>query len=228
MKDHQGPDMDHRGPEANHRAPGRPRDPDMDRTILQAAVDVMSDVGLQNTTVSAVAARAGVARATIYLRWPSREALLGAMARASGGGFPYTLTGDIEGDIRAGTEFGRKIVTGEHFIDLMPELVAAVLAKPPQISFDAVAANRKPFAAAYRATAAEQGFDRDVDPHLAFDLLLGAQFVYILANGAPPPPRYTKHLADVIVAGLRVATPAPAPAGLESESERPEGRPLGR
>jgi AcrR family transcriptional regulator len=215
MTDHAGPEADHGGPEADHRLPGRPRDPEVDGRILRAAVEVMSDVGLQNTTVSAVAERAGVARATIYLRWPTREALLGAMARAAGGGFPYTLTGDIEGDIRAGTEFARKIVAGAHFIDLMPELVAAVLAKPPQLSFDSVAANRKPFAAEYRATASEQGFTEDVDPHLAFDLLLGAQFVYILANGTPPPPRYTKHLADTIVAGLRAAQSS-APAGDES------------
>src|SRR5260221_5077777 len=177
--------MDHRGPAANHRSPGRPRDPETDRAILRAAVEVLSEVGLQGIRLSGVAERAGVARATIYLRWATREALLGAVARAAGGGFPYLLTGDIERDIRAGVEYGRQVVSGSHFIAVMPELVSALLSNPPQLTFDDVAPNRTKFAARYREAAIAQGFEPLTDPHLAFDMLLGAQFVYILANLVP-------------------------------------------
>jgi AcrR family transcriptional regulator len=203
MTDHESPPIDHHGPEANHRLPGRPRDPETDRAILRAAVEVLSEVGLQGITVNAVAERAGVARGTIYLRWATREALLGAVARAAGGGFPYQLTGDIDRDIRVGSDYGRKVVTGGHFVAVMPELVSALLSNPPQMTFDDLAPNRTRFAEVYRASATAQGF-RDVDPHLAFDLLLGAQFMHILATGKPPSRAYVDAMAEAIVAGLRV------------------------
>ena len=56
------------------RSPGRPRNSDTDGRVLAAVLDLVSEVGVAGVTVTAVAARAGVARATVYLRWPSRAA----------------------------------------------------------------------------------------------------------------------------------------------------------
>lgn len=214
MTDPEAAPIEHRRPEANHRSPGRPRNPETDRAILRAAVDVLSEVGLQGITVSAVAERAGVARATIYLRWPTREALLGAVARAAGGGYPYPLTGDLETDIRAGVDFARIVMNAEHFPAVMPELIAAVMANPQQLSLDDVAPNRKRLAAEYTASAAAQGFDPSLDPNLAFDIVLGAGLIQILASRQAFSTRYAHQLADVIVAGLR------AKAGHGSPDER--------
>jgi AcrR family transcriptional regulator len=217
MTDHRAPATERVHPATNHRGPGRPRDPEVDRSILRAVVEVMAEAGLAGTTVSAVAQRAGVARATIYLRWPTREALLGAMARAAGGGFPYPLTGDLERDIRRGADFAREVTSGEHFIDVLPELFAAVLGHPQQLSFDAIAPNRKRVAAEYRALAAEQGFDPSLDADLAFDMILGAELIYILGNRKAPPARYVRQLAEVVIAGTRLAKPS-APADNEAIS----------
>ena len=185
------------------RPGGRPRDPEVDRAVLRAAVEVMSDVGIRGVTVRAVAERAGVARATIYRRWPTRDALMGALTRAETGGRVADMTGDIEGDIRAASQTSWKIMSSPTFIGLLPELVAAFLEKPPQVSFASVAPNRRAFAGDYRKRAAAQGFVEDVDPHLAFDLFLGALLIHILANGSPPSQRYVRQLADTVVAGLR-------------------------
>lgn len=46
--------------------------------ITEAAVDLHGSVGPARTTISAVAARAGVQRATVYRHFPSEEALFGA------------------------------------------------------------------------------------------------------------------------------------------------------
>jgi AcrR family transcriptional regulator len=192
---------------------GRPRNPDVDRQILDAAVEVLTERGLGGISVSEVAERAGVARATIYLRWPTREALLGAVARAEGGGFPFPMTGDLEADIRRGAGFAQEISSGAHFIPVLPELVAALVSDPQQLTFEDVAPNRRSFATTYPLTAADQGFDPSLDPNLPFDLLLGAQLVYMLANRRPATTRYVRDLADVIVAGLRGAPAARASAG---------------
>src|SRR5262245_24928092 len=193
-----------RQPVESARAPGRPRDPETDRAILQAAVDVLEESGFQGVTLSAVARRAGVARATIYLRWPTREALLGAMIRSAGGGLPFPLTGDLATDIRTGSAFARKVTSADHFIALLPELVAAVLANPQQMAFSAIAPNSIHLTAEYRAEAAAQGFDPDVDPHLAFDMVLGAQLIHMFRTRSSPPAGYARDLAEVVIAGLRV------------------------
>lgn len=49
---------------------GRPRDEAIDAAILEAAVDELTERGFLSFTVEAVAARAGVAKTTVYRRWP--------------------------------------------------------------------------------------------------------------------------------------------------------------
>jgi AcrR family transcriptional regulator len=61
---------------AAHATPGRPRDPDVDRKIAQAALDLFGDAGWAGFAMEAVARRAGVGKASLYLRWSSKEALL--------------------------------------------------------------------------------------------------------------------------------------------------------
>ena len=59
------------------RSPGRPRCPWMDQTIIEAVLGLLVDgTPVDAITVEAVAARAGVGKATIYRRWQHKEALI--------------------------------------------------------------------------------------------------------------------------------------------------------
>lgn len=58
------------------RGPGRPRSPQCDRAIIGAALDVLVEEGFEGMTIEGVAARAGVGKATIYRRWPSKSELV--------------------------------------------------------------------------------------------------------------------------------------------------------
>ena len=55
---------------------GRPRDPAVDAAILTAAVDLLAEIGYARLTMEQVAARAGVGKASLYLRWPNKVALV--------------------------------------------------------------------------------------------------------------------------------------------------------
>jgi AcrR family transcriptional regulator len=57
-------------------SPGRPRDPAVDRRIAQAALYVFGETGWAGFAMETVARRAGVGKASLYLRWNSKEALL--------------------------------------------------------------------------------------------------------------------------------------------------------
>src|SRR6266851_3683394 len=61
-------------PERSRR--GRPRDPGVDQAILTAAVDLLAEGGYARLTMEQVAARAGVGKASVYLRWPNKVALV--------------------------------------------------------------------------------------------------------------------------------------------------------
>jgi AcrR family transcriptional regulator len=66
------------GPElADRKAPGRPRSEKADEAIIEAAIALLA-AGQSAAALSmdAVAAKAGVGKATIYRRWPNKEALL--------------------------------------------------------------------------------------------------------------------------------------------------------
>lgn len=56
--------------------PGRPRDPEVDTAILQAAREVFVERGVEATSIEAVARRAGVSRVTVYRRYRDKQELL--------------------------------------------------------------------------------------------------------------------------------------------------------
>ncbi len=55
---------------------GRPRDERIDADITSAALQVLADGGFDRFSVEAVAVRAGVAKTTVYRRFPHREELI--------------------------------------------------------------------------------------------------------------------------------------------------------
>lgn len=64
-----------RGPAMPPRK-GRPRDERIDEDITTAALDLLSSEGFDRFSVEAVAARAGVAKTTVYRRFPTRNDLI--------------------------------------------------------------------------------------------------------------------------------------------------------
>nr|WP_221382541.1 TetR/AcrR family transcriptional regulator [Actinoplanes polyasparticus] len=80
-------------------APGRPRDPEVDRRITRAAMDLFGEAGWAGFAMEAVARRAGVGKASLYLRWSTKEALLTDALTA---GLPHVSdvdTGTLRGDL---------------------------------------------------------------------------------------------------------------------------------
>ncbi len=60
---------------------GRLRDPQLDEAITDAARQLLEERGIDATTIDAIARRAGVARATVYRRWPNKDALIAQLIR---------------------------------------------------------------------------------------------------------------------------------------------------
>jgi AcrR family transcriptional regulator len=58
------------------RRPGRPRSERAEHAIIDATLELFAERGADGICVEAVAARAGVGKATVYRRWPGKEDLL--------------------------------------------------------------------------------------------------------------------------------------------------------
>ncbi|OQQ21536.1 TetR family transcriptional regulator [Prescottella equi] len=55
---------------------GRPRDPNVDCSILAATRELLVETGYQKTTITAIARRAGVGTSAIYRRWATKESII--------------------------------------------------------------------------------------------------------------------------------------------------------
>jgi AcrR family transcriptional regulator len=63
-------------PEPPSRGKGRPRSAETDRAILDATRAALAELGWGGLTMGHVAVRAGVAKTTLYRRWPSKNELV--------------------------------------------------------------------------------------------------------------------------------------------------------
>lgn len=188
------------------RPVGRPRSRDVDAAILKAAMALLASVGPAGTTVNGVARRSGVARASIYLRYPSRDAMLTAAMRAAIGRAPYALTGDLVTDLRSGAEQARAILASGAFRTVLPTLVGHMLRRGRRgepVTYDTLFPNRRLVAEAYARSAAGSGLRTDVAPDLAIDLIVGGLLNHLLATGQPPSAAFARQAVDRVLDGLR-------------------------
>jgi AcrR family transcriptional regulator len=197
----------------NSHVPGRPRSHDVDAAILRAAVELLASNGPEGLTINAVARRSRVARASIYLRYPSRSALLSATLRAAIGREPFPLSGDLETDLRRAAAQTQAILANPGFRAVLPEVVRGLLRQQDgddAISYDMVSPNRRPIADAYRRLAASSGLRTDVDPDLVGCAIVGTLLMFLLAEGVPPTPEMASQTVEIILDGLKAGAAEPA------------------
>lgn len=72
-------------------ATGRPRNPEVDRAVLRAALELFIEHGDAGASIEKIAKRAGVAKTSIYRRWSSREALLAQAIEVFRNATGYTI-----------------------------------------------------------------------------------------------------------------------------------------
>jgi AcrR family transcriptional regulator len=84
------------------RTPGRPRSEEARAAILTSTLELLEEVGFNELSIEAVAARAGVGKTTIYRWWPSKavlvaDAFMSSVVRET----RFPDTGCVREDLRA-------------------------------------------------------------------------------------------------------------------------------
>ena len=175
--------------------------------MLGAAIALLSERGVDGLTTNAVVERSGVARATVYLRWPNRQALIAAAVRRAMGQPVIEPGGDIETDLSRAAEQMRAILAAPAFRGVFPAMVAALTAPSGQaLSFDTLAPGRAQVAREYDELAAAQGLRDDVSGETVIDLLIGAALAHLLASGKAPGAATRDESVAIVLDGIRRRT----------------------
>ncbi|HEX2031089.1 MAG TPA: TetR/AcrR family transcriptional regulator [Actinomycetota bacterium] len=187
--------------EPARRRPGRPRSEAVDRAIVDATFELLAEKGYRGLSMEGVAARAGVGKATVYRRWPSKVALVLDAATASVASVRDPDTGSVREDVHRLLAAVVKVLTGSLAGRVLPWLVAERLEDPE------LREALRGFWAARRGlmfAVLERGIDRgelppDLDREVVADLLYGPIHYRFLVSGGPLSREFLDRLVDQVM-----------------------------
>ena len=163
--------------------------------------------------MDAVAARAGVSKATIYRRWDSKEALVLAAWHECGAQLPAPDTGSLRGDLEqlcAAIRDGIGTGVMEHVFPQM--LAAARVNKELGEDFDRfLHERRRPTREVLRRARDRGELAPDADLELIHDLLVGPITYRVLVKGSRLDAAMMDSLIDLVVRATAPGPSAPAP-----------------
>ncbi|WP_448003232.1 TetR/AcrR family transcriptional regulator [Agromyces bauzanensis] len=198
------------------RTRGRPRNADADRAILEATRDLLLADGYEQLTIQAIAELAGVAKQTVYRRWPSKarivaDAVLGgylstgfegrADAASSTPGMGSSREPD---DLRAWLHAAAIQLSDATNVTIVRALAAAAAESEEDATrlYSAFTEpGRRQLLALLRAGVERGDLRADADLEAAADAIQGAVLYTALAR-RPPQVEHLDSLADVLFAGL--------------------------
>jgi AcrR family transcriptional regulator len=191
--------------------PGRPRDPQLEERVYAAALGLYSEAGWSGFSFDAVARRASVGKAPLYLRWKSKEDLLLAALSAQTSSIQISDSGDLRADL---TEYASSLLTNqsnpEGWAFLRIHLEATVIPALHARFSDEIVTPHVEGARALLQRAVERGHLPEKAPiDLMLDSLYGAILTRIIlctaaerAELAEDPRRYTGPIVDFVLGQL--------------------------
>jgi AcrR family transcriptional regulator len=174
---------------------GRPRDAGVEGRVLAAAMAEMRARGYDGMSVDRVADRAGVAKTTIYRRWPTKAELVIAMIAGLRAEVPFEPSGDSRRDL---TDLVATIAAALTAVPatLVADLAAAA-AREPRVgeSVRALWGERHAAVTAVVAQAQDGGLvPGHASPTVLVDQLVGPLYYRLLVTGEPITSAYVREL----------------------------------
>jgi AcrR family transcriptional regulator len=199
--------------------PGRPRNPETERAVLDATLRQLAAVGYAQMSVDRVAAEAGTTKPTIYRRWPGKEALaIAALAHLQAAGVPQR-TGDTRADLRAVLRDFRTKLLRPNGMAMIGTVLAEEARIPELIRLfrERIVSPRRAALLAILEAARDRGeLARAADLDAAVNMLIGSFYAkYLTGDGIPAD--WPARAAETILAGCR----APRRPGRRPSTGRP-------
>jgi AcrR family transcriptional regulator len=184
---------------------GRPRSTEADRAILDAAIEQFVELGYDAITMEGVAARAGVGKATIYRRYPTKlDLVMAAAAQLGERKGPVPDTGSLRADLVQLARGYRRMLTGTDTGRAIPAMIAAK-ARCAELhdAHTRFVAERIAKSSVVVRRAVERGeLPAGTDPEEVVELVFGPLFYRVLVSGRPVGDAYLERLVDKVLAGV--------------------------
>lgn len=192
------------GANDNHRPPGRPRSEHSRRAIIRSTLKLLQKSGFPGLSIEAVAADAGVSKATVYRWWSNKGALVvDAFASSTAAELHFPNTGSVYRDMT---------LQMTQFLSILRSprgRIVAALVAGGQSDPELLAAFRERFLwprreEAYKTLrrASERGeLSQELDLDVALDTLYGAIYMRFLIRHRELSENYIRRLCRLVLAG---------------------------
>lgn len=199
---------------------GRPRDAAADRAILQAALALFIDKGVEGVSIEQIAKRAGVGKPTIYRRWSGKEDLLAAaietlVAEDVGRAAPDVV--EVQSPyavVEAAIESAAVATSTHQYRALVARIFGSAVSHPELMAryWERYIVPRRHMATRLLERARAAGtVDPDADLDVAIDMIVGAITYRVLQPNPPDTDEMRRYLRQV----YRQVGLLPAPAERE-------------
>ena len=191
---------------AAHGRGGRLRDPQVDEAITTAARQLLEERGVEGTTIDGIARRAGVARATVYRRWPNKDALVAQLIRDFDPKLPVTDLGCVRTEL-VELLLAQLAALQSETGHLYPVLGAQAAFSPAAAAAltDVVERRREAVQEVLRRGMQRAEIRQDFDIELALCLVWGPlyyRFLGTMAGVAPIDRAFVERVVDCVLAGI--------------------------
>lgn len=183
---------------------GRPRDLRIDSAVLDAAAELLVDVGYRKLTMAAIAERAGTTKTALYRRWTGKAELVHDVAFSRMMRLPPS-SGEVAADIRIMVAAARDLFASPVTRAALPGLISDMAAEP-----ELAARVHAGFAEVFGALrdrlviAVDRGeVHPDVDPDRLIEVVGGAAMLHaLLLDNRDFEAGWADQLSAIVVHGV--------------------------
>lgn len=187
------------------RQRGRPRDPAINDAILTATRELLIDVGYAGLSMEAVAARAGVSKPTLYLRYPNKGALVFDAIFGKTRTVAMPDTGDLVADLREAYDWGVDEFAAPEARAALPGMLAELSSSPELARLVRTRVIEPEYARVHGLLerAQRRGEIRaDADLPLVIDAFIGTALARATILDHPLDHAFAVRLVELLVTGL--------------------------
>eukprot|EP00439_Symbiodinium_sp_Y106_P088632 s1_g1168.t1 len=176
------------------------------RKVLEAAAALLDGDGYPSVTMEAIAAKAGVAKTTIYRWWPSKAAILLDLFDAIGDErISDPKTGDLASDLKAYLKALLELMSGTVAGEAAAGMFAEVQGDP--VLKDEVCAHFSEFRQIVLRQIVDRGLSDgelrgDADRRLLDDLIIGPFWYRLLVAHEPMSAEECERHVDIVLSGI--------------------------
>lgn len=170
----------------------------IEANVFDTAMEILLEGGVDSLSVQEITKRSGVAKTTIYRRWPSAEAIgIEAMRLRFTSTYPATDTGSLAGDLAVVFRAYRELTAQPGFRRVVLSLLSASISNPAldEVRLHMESSRRDLLRPMFDAALARG----EIRPELSFDQIRAIVIGPIFLMGVHDAPEMTEDDCDVLV-----------------------------